>query len=51
MWIGPVLVLLGIFIIGPIGLFITGALWAAVNGWLSSEDADARANSVAPASE
>ncbi len=47
--IGVVLVLLGIFIIGPIGLFITGALWAALTGWLSSEDADARA--AEPASE
>ena len=44
--VGVVLVLLGIFIIGPIGLFITGGLWAALTGWLSSEDADARASSA-----
>jgi hypothetical protein len=49
--IGAVLVLLGIFIVGPIGLFITGAAWAAVNGWLASEDADLRASSEVPATE
>jgi hypothetical protein len=41
--IGVVLVLLAIFVVGPIGLFITGAVWAALNGWLASEDADTRA--------
>ena len=46
---GVVLVLLAMFVVGPIGLFITGALWAALTGWLSSEEADARA--AAPASE
>jgi len=38
---GPVIILLGIFVIGPIGLFIVGAIWSAVVGWLLSEDADA----------
>jgi len=40
---GPVLVLLFLFVIGPIGLLITGAIWSALNGWLLSEDADRRA--------
>ena len=40
--IGVVLILLVIFVIGPIGLFVVGAAWSAVTGWLMSEDADAR---------
>jgi hypothetical protein len=41
--IGAVLILLVIFVIGPIGLFVVGAAWSAITGWLMSEDADARA--------
>jgi len=41
--IGVVLVLLVIFVVGPIGLFAVGGLWAALNGWLLSADADDRA--------
>jgi hypothetical protein len=41
--IGAVLILLVIFVIGPIGLFIVGAAWSAIIGWLMSEDADAPA--------
>ena len=41
--IGVVLVLLVIFVVGPIGLFVVGAAWSALTGWLLSEDADARA--------
>ena len=41
--IGAILILLVIFVIGPIGLFVVGAVWSAVTGWLMSEDADARA--------
>ena len=41
--IGVVLILLVIFIVGPIGLFVVGAAWSAITGWLMSEDADARA--------
>ena len=44
---GPVLVLLALFIVGPIGLFIVGGIWSALQGWLMSDDADARA--AAPA--
>jgi len=40
--IGAVLVLLAIFLVGPVGLFVAGAAWSALNGWLLSEDADAR---------
>jgi hypothetical protein len=41
--IGVVLILLVIFVVGPVGLFAVGGLWAALNGWLMSADADARA--------
>jgi len=49
--IGIVLVLLAIFVVGPVVLFVIGAGWAAINGYLQSEDADKRANSQTPASE
>jgi len=41
--IGVVLVLLVIFVAGPIGLFVVGAVWSALHGWLMSADADDRA--------
>jgi len=40
--IGAILILLVIFVIGPIGLFVVGGVWSALTGWLMSEDADAR---------
>jgi hypothetical protein len=41
--VGVVLVLLFIFVVGPIGLFVVGGAWSAITGWLLSEGADARA--------
>jgi hypothetical protein len=41
--VGVVLVLLVIFVAGPIGLFVVGAAWSALSGWLLTKDADARA--------
>jgi hypothetical protein len=41
--IGVVLILFVIFVAGPIGLFVVGAVWSALTGWLLSEDAEARA--------
>jgi len=38
--VGVVLVLLFIFIVGPIGLFVVGGAWSAITGWLLSEGAD-----------
>jgi hypothetical protein len=38
---GVVLVLLGLFVIGPILLFFTGAIWSALLGFLLTEDAEA----------
>jgi hypothetical protein len=43
--IGPVLILIVLFIAGPIGLFVVGGIWSALHGWSESEDADARAAS------
>jgi hypothetical protein len=40
--IGVVLVLLAMFVAGPIALFAVGAIWSAVFGWLGSEDAHLR---------
>ncbi len=45
--VGVILVVLAIFIVGPIALFVVGAIWAAVSGWLLSDDADARAAATA----
>lgn len=40
--IGPVAILIFLFILGPIGLFVVGGIWSAVHGWSESEDADRR---------
>jgi hypothetical protein len=37
--IGAVAVLIALFIVGPIGLFVVGGIWSALQGWLQSEDA------------
>ena len=37
--------LIALFIVGPIGLFVVGGMWSALNGWLLSDDADKRASS------
>jgi len=39
--IGVVLLIFAMAVVGPIGLFLVGAIWSAVVGWLLSEDADA----------
>jgi hypothetical protein len=41
--LGAVLIVLAIFVIGPIAIFVGGAIWSLIVGWLSSEDADLRA--------
>jgi hypothetical protein len=41
--VGVVLMLIALFIVGPIGLFVVGGMWSALNGWLLSDDADKRA--------
>ena len=41
--IGVVLVLLALFVAGPIGLFLVGAIWSAAFGWLSTDAAERHA--------
>ncbi len=41
--VGVVLVLLALFVAGPIGLFVVGALWSAAFGWLAVDDAEQHA--------
>ncbi len=38
--IGAVIVLIVLFIAGPIGLFLGGALWSALFGWMQSDLAE-----------
>ena len=37
---GPILILLALFVAGPIGLFVAGALWSLVFGEFATENAD-----------
>jgi hypothetical protein len=41
--VGVVLIVLAIFIVGPIGLFVVGGIWSALSGWLLSDGADTQA--------
>ena len=41
--VGIILIVVAMVVAFPIGLFLVGALWSALLGWLSSEDADERA--------
>lgn len=45
--IGAVLLILAMLFVGPIGLFLVGAIWSGVSGWALSDDADRRAGSAA----
>ena len=40
---GAIIILVAMFVVGPIGLFLAGAIWSAINGWLQSAAADTRA--------
>ena len=42
--IGVVAILLALFVVGPIGLFVVGALWSGAFGWMAADDAERRAN-------
>jgi hypothetical protein len=44
---GAIIILVGMFIVGPIGLFLVGAIWSALHGWLESDAADTRAETPA----
>jgi hypothetical protein len=49
--LGAILIVLVIFVIGPIAIFFGGAIWSLVTGWLSTEDADLRAAGAGQDSE
>ena len=46
---GPVLLLLAMFVVGPIGLFLAGAIWSGLFGFLlvddTQQDAEAQTSS------
>jgi hypothetical protein len=46
---GAIVILVAMFVVGPIGLFLAGAVWSALHGWLESADADARAATASDA--
>jgi hypothetical protein len=48
--LGAVLILIVLFVIGPIALFAAGAIWSAILGWFLVDDADRRASDGEPAS-
>ena len=41
--IGVVLLLFAMLVVGPVGLFLVGAIWSGLTGWFLSDDADLRA--------
>jgi hypothetical protein len=47
--LGAVIILVVLFVIGPIALFVGGAIWSAVFGWVTVDDADRRAGAATPA--
>jgi hypothetical protein len=38
--IGVVLLIFAMAVIGPVGLFLVGAIWSGVTGWVLSDEAD-----------
>ena len=44
---GAVAILVVLFLVGPFSLFVGGALWSALVGWMASDDADRRAVTAA----
>ena len=40
---GAVLIVIAIFIVGPIAVFFGGGVWSALNGWLFSPPGEAEA--------
>ena len=48
--IGVVLLLVAMVIVGPVGLFLVGAIWSGLTGWALSDDADSHAETQPSAS-
>jgi hypothetical protein len=40
--VGAVLILLVLFVVGPVAIFVGGMVWSALAGWLLADDADRR---------
>jgi hypothetical protein len=38
--IGVVLIIIAMALVGPVGLFLVGAIWSGVTGWFLSDSAD-----------
>ena len=38
--IGAVILIFAMLVVGPVGLFLVGAIWSGVTGWLLSDYAD-----------
>jgi hypothetical protein len=38
--IGVVILIFAMAVVGPVGLFLVGAIWSGVTGWFLSDDAD-----------
>jgi hypothetical protein len=47
--LGAVIVLVVLFVVGPIALFVAGAIWSGIFGWMAVDDADRRAGAATPA--
>jgi hypothetical protein len=46
--LGAVIILIVLFVVGPIGLFIVAGGWSALQSWLQSDAADVRAGNPVP---
>jgi len=42
--LGVVIMIVAMVLIIPVGIMFVGAIWSALFGWISSDDADRRAN-------
>jgi hypothetical protein len=38
--IGVVILIFAMAVVGPVGLFLVGAIWSGATGWFLSDDAD-----------
>jgi len=38
--VGVVLLLVAMIVVGPVGLFLVGAIWSGLSGWALSDEAD-----------
>ena len=38
--IGAVILIFAMLVVGPVGLFLVGAIWSGATGWFLSDDAD-----------